>query len=184
MRRVGEVLSIGSDDVIRVKSAATEADMSWWRLTLPDRRSAAATLLREGVPGDHALVAFFLLAEGDEEGARKYLAKAGELAEAVLDSFTAPGKATTEATEGQTAAWDGPPPRRVAQTLTTRVERGGEGAGRPSPDRGPAVLYKAAEGAFVGGDVEKAKELFRSIVDGHPGTDYARKAAEFLEVLQ
>lgn len=194
-------------DVLRVKSAVAEADMDWSRLTFADRRSLASALLREGVPEDHGTLAFYLTAEGNEDGARDHLARAGDLSAAVEAAFAVVnGKDTGEAPQRN----DYPPragePRSLLAEASLPAERQDtedtEGHGdRPSGRslENPSALlrrspylhaeadlarcYRDAEGAFIEGDVDRARKLFEAIVAGHAGTELAKKAKEFLDIL-
>ena len=57
------------------------------KLTDTDKRNLALAMLRDGNPGDHALVGFYSLAIGDRQTASVHLAKAEDLAGPVRDAF-------------------------------------------------------------------------------------------------
>ena len=52
----------------------------WPKLTIEDRKSLALAVLRDDVPADHALAAFYLLAAGLDEDAERHLGRAGDAA--------------------------------------------------------------------------------------------------------
>ncbi len=54
------------------------------------------------------------------------------------------------------------------------------------PEEPPELtkLFREAESLFIDGDFEKAAAIFRRIVAEHPGTPSARKAAEYLEIVE
>jgi hypothetical protein len=60
---------------------------AWSRVSAADKTKLALAVLRDESPGDHALVAFFMLAEGDRRAAAGHLAQAGELERQVREAF-------------------------------------------------------------------------------------------------
>lgn len=72
-----------------------------------------------------------------------------------------------------------------------RKNSGGDSAGsamprREKPEEPPQLteMFRTAESRFVDGDSEGAAELFRKILAEHPGTPSARKAAEYLDIVE
>jgi hypothetical protein len=54
----------------------------------------------------------------------------------------------------------------------------------PPVDQATSQLYRDAETAFIDGDVDNAKALFEKIVEQHPGSTFAPKAKEYLQILE
>jgi hypothetical protein len=84
-----------------------------------------------------------------------------------------------------------PEPERAEPITTGKPRR--RPVRRPAPaEKAPepsaaevegARLLKEAETAFIDGDLDRAREIFRKLVEGHAGTESARKAKEYLEML-
>jgi len=78
-RQNAKVLAAEGDSSLRLlagpQGAAVEMTRALEELSLADRKSLALAVLREGVPGDHRLAGFYLMASGEDEQAERELAK-------------------------------------------------------------------------------------------------------------
>ena len=173
-RQQFEVVSASGEGALKLRGPTTEVDMEWSRLTFADRRNLATAVLRMGLPEDHCLVAFYMLAAGDKRGAIAHLARGGEGARAVEAAFVL-------VPEGGGAAPDG-------GRKPGLVPKGAPAGRKPRPEErqppGLSKLYRDAESAFIAGDIERAKEVFRAISRDHPDTEYGEKAKEFLRIME
>ncbi len=177
-----EIVAMDEAGTLRLKGPVMTVDLEWPRLMISDRRSLALAVLREETPLDHALAAFYFIADGDERGASDHLDKSGDAAEEVSGSFT-----------------DMPVREVAADKPAATVPNGSPGGAARSDDRPPPAppaparptdsveaqkLFERGESLFIEGEQGKAVEVFRRLVEGHPGSDSARKAQEYLEMLE
>ena len=181
-----EIVAMDEAGTLRLKGPVMTVDLEWPRLMISDRRSLAVAVLREGTPLDHALAAFYLIADGDERGASDHLDRSGDAGqEEVMGSFTdtpvrevaagEPAAAVPEGSpRGAVRSDDGPPPAPPAPV----------GAARPTDSAEARKLFETGESLFIEGEQGKAVEVFRRLVEGHLGGDSARKAQEYLEMLE
>lgn len=82
-----EIRSLDDKNMLKLASASLDMPMDWARVTLVDRKSLALSLLRKDEPADHALAAFYLLAEHDDDRAAEHLQAAGAAASDVRAAF-------------------------------------------------------------------------------------------------
>lgn len=86
IKKRGVVSGIDAKGALKVSAGGAEMDISWDRLTIPEKKALALAVLDDD-PRSHALAAFYLLASGDEQAAAKHLRMAGDHADAVRGAF-------------------------------------------------------------------------------------------------
>lgn len=83
LRQKVELESTEADGGLGLRLGEAHMQVAWKQLGTSDHLSLAMALLREGVPGDHALLAFQLLRDGRIAEADPHLARAGDDAAAL-----------------------------------------------------------------------------------------------------
>ena len=82
-----DISEVSPGDELHIQGKDGGALLAWSKVGLADRRNIAVGLVWKERAGDHALAAFYLLALGEEEGARAHLEKAGAAADEVRAAF-------------------------------------------------------------------------------------------------